>query len=300
MQKAEKDKTRPPILYTCYSEKSSEGERFIPEHLFGYTMAGSSEVHLGGKTYDFKEGGFWFFRKNQLARFIKHPPPGGECKSISIAMDKDILLSVNEAYNIHMERPYTGENVLHLKSNNLLTNYIDSLTPHLYDSIQINPMLIKLKVKEAIVILLDTNPSLKDMLFDFSEPGKIDLGAYMNEHYNFNVGLDRFAYLTGRSLATFKRDFEKTFNSSPHRWLQHRRLTEAYYLMKEKGKKASEVYLEVGFEDLSHFSFAFKKAFGIAPSLVSTVNLFPMPNFFIRDFKVDPLISNTSAAPPLP
>jgi AraC-like DNA-binding protein len=34
------------------------------------------------------------------------------------------------------------------------------------------------------------------------------------------------------------------------------------------GKKPSDVYLEVGFEDLSHFSFAFKKEFGKAPSLV--------------------------------
>ena len=271
MQKAEKDKIRPCILYTCYSQKSSEGEQFIPEHLFGYTLAGSSEVYIGGKAYNFEEGGFWFFRKNQLARFIKHPPPGGECKSISIAMDKDTLLSVNEAYNIHMERPYTGENLLYLKPNNLLKNYIDSLTPHLDGSTKINPMLTRLKVKEAIVILLETNPVLKDVLFDFSEPGKIDLEAYMNEHYNFNVGLDRFAYLTGRSLATFKRDFGIIFNSSPHRWLQQRRLAEAYRLMKEKGKKASEVYLEVGFEDLSHFSFAFKKAFGIAPSLVSSI-----------------------------
>ena len=271
MQKAEKDKTNPRILYTRYSQKSREGEQFIPEHLFGYSLAGSSEVFLGGKVYQFKEGGFWFFRKNQLARFIKHLPPGGECKSISIAMDKDTLLSVDEAYNIHMDRPYTGENVLYLESNKLFKNYIDSLTPYLYGSSDINPMLIRLKVKEAIIILLETNPSLKDVLFDFREPGKIDLETYMNDHYKFNVGLDRFAYLTGRSLATFKRDFEKVFNTPPKHWIQQRRLRESYYLMKEKGKKASEVYLEVGFEDLSHFSFAFKKAFGVAPSLVSSL-----------------------------
>jgi AraC family transcriptional regulator, exoenzyme S synthesis regulatory protein ExsA len=258
-----------PILYTCYSQKTREGERFIAEHLFGYTLAGNSEVYLGDKVYGFKEGSFWFFRKNQLARFIKHPPPGGECASISISMDKDTLLSVNEAYNIHMDRPYTGENVLYLEPNNLFKNYIDSLTPHLHNPEQINPMLTKLKVKEAIIILLDTNPGLKDILFDFSEPGKIDLETYMNEHYKFNVGLHRFAYLTGRSLATFKRDFSKIFNTSPKHWLQQRRLREAYYLIKEKGKTASEVYLEVGFEDLSHFSFAFKKAFGVSPSLIA-------------------------------
>jgi AraC-like DNA-binding protein len=129
-----------------------------------------------------------------------------------------------------------------------------------------NKMLTTLKVKEAIIILLETNPQLKNVLFDFSEPGKIDLEAYMNEHYKFNVDINRFAYLTGRSLATFKRDFEKIFNTPPNRWLQHKRLNDAYFLIKEKGWKTSNVYMEVGFKDFSHFSFAFKKAFGVAPS----------------------------------
>jgi hypothetical protein len=38
-----------------------------------------------------------------------------------------------------------------------------------------NEMLTKLKVDEAVMILLETNPELKNVLFDFSDPGKIDL-----------------------------------------------------------------------------------------------------------------------------
>jgi AraC-like DNA-binding protein len=38
-------------------------------------------------------------------------------------------------------------------------------------------------------------------------------------------------------------------------------------LIKEKGRRASDIYLDLGFEDLSHFSFAFKKQFGVPPSL---------------------------------
>lgn len=78
--------------------------------------------------------------------------------------------------------------------------------------------------------------------------------------------MKRYAYLTGRSLAIFKRDFQKTFHTSPNRWIQQKRLEEAYYLIKEKGRKPSEVYLEVGFETLSHFSYSFKQFFGVNPS----------------------------------
>jgi AraC family transcriptional regulator, exoenzyme S synthesis regulatory protein ExsA len=171
-----------------------------------------------------------------------------------------------------MEAGYKAEKhikscgVIDLKPDHLYKNYFDSLSPYMRLNGEDDAGLITLKLKEAILLLLKVNPEMKDILFDFSEPGKIDLEAFMNKNFHFNVDLNRFAYLTGRSLATFKRDFEKLFDITPSRWLLQRRLQEAHYLIKEKGKTASAIYLDLGFEDLSHFSFAFKKKFGVAPT----------------------------------
>ncbi|MBE9461701.1 helix-turn-helix transcriptional regulator [Dyadobacter sp. UP-52] len=266
MNASEKDKRFPHILYSCYSHKSGEGEQFIADHIFGFIISGESEMYLNGKNYLFKAGDFRFLRRNQLTKYVKLPPVGGEYKSISISMDQNTLRSISEENNVTVDKPYTGENALLLKPNRLFTNYMESLSPYLNGTTEISKGLTSLKVKEAILILLETNPELKNILFDFTEPGKIDLEAYMNEHYRFNVDLNRFAYLTGRSLAGFKRDFDKIFHISPNRWLQQKRLDDAYFLIKEKGLRSSDVYLEVGFKDFSHFSFAFKKAFGISPS----------------------------------
>ncbi|STC92146.1 helix-turn-helix domain-containing protein [Chryseobacterium carnipullorum] len=109
---------------------------------------------------------------------------------------------------------------------------------------------------------------MKNILFDISDPYKIDLESFMQKNYHFNVKLDRFAYLTGRSLATFKRDFEKIFGTAPRKWLLEKRLKEAHYLLKT-GRRASDIYLDLGFENLSHFSFAFKKQYGLPPSMLS-------------------------------
>ena len=264
------DMDRPHILYSCYSEKSSEGEHFIPEHVFGYVFSGSSRQFIGDKEFIFTEGDYRFFRKNQLTRYTKLPPPGGQYRSISIFLDRETLRGMSQEFNLRADHPYTGDNNLLLKPGHLLKNYINSLAPYMDDADRVNEILTTLKVKEAVMILLETNPALKDLLFDFSEPGKIDLEAFMNQHYKYNVDVSRYAYLTGRSLATFKRDFEKIFKTSPNRWLQKKRLNDAYYLIREKGWKSSDVYLEVGFKDLSHFSFAFKKAFGVAPSLAGS------------------------------
>lgn len=268
MQPAGHHTTKPRILYSCYHSRSREGEHFIPEYILGFQVSGTLTINDGRKEYVFKEGDIRFCHRNRLAKFIKEPPPGGEFRSVSVYLDQQTLRHFSMEYGYKAEHSKEGDTIMNIRSSPLYTSYLQSLMPYLDAPEEENEALLSLKIKEAILLLLKTNPGLKDILFNFSEPGKIDLEAFMHKNFHFNVALPRFAYLTGRSLATFKRDFEKIFHTSPSRWLQQKRLQEAYYLIREKHKKPSDVYLEVGFEDLSHFSFAFKKTFGVAPSLV--------------------------------
>ncbi|WP_254659526.1 AraC family transcriptional regulator [Mucilaginibacter sp. PPCGB 2223] len=250
--------------------RNREGEQFVAEHVLSYQISGTLTLSDGVQNYIFNEGDFRFIRKNQLLKFIKQPPDGGEFKTLSVYFDQQTLLNFSAEYGYKTERNINSTPaVIQLKTNNLLTGFVNSMMPYYGTEVmQENAQLMALKLREAILILLQTHPDLKNVLFDFSEPGKIDLESFMNRNFHFNVQLKRFAYLTGRSLATFKRDFEKIFHTSPSRWLQKRRLQEAYYLIKEKGKSPSAIYLDLGFEDLSHFSFAFKKTYGVAPTKI--------------------------------
>jgi len=257
------------IAYSCYFNRSREGEQFISEHVFSYQLSGTfTLVDDENKTHVFNPGDYRFLRRNNLIKFIKQPPELGEFKSISVYFDQQTLLDFSQEHGYQSTHRQDGTAVINLKPDAFYKSFVDSLAPYEQLTMPGNEKLLTTKLKEALLILLRTNPDLKDVLFDFSDPGKIDLEAFMNKNYHFNVELKRFAYLTGRSLATFKRDFEKIFHVTPSRWLQHRRLQEAHYLIKEKGAAPSEVYLDLGFQDLSHFSFAFKKQFGIAPSKV--------------------------------
>jgi AraC family transcriptional regulator, exoenzyme S synthesis regulatory protein ExsA len=257
------------IAYSCYFTRSREGEQFVPEHVFSYQISGTLTITDDeNNVHVFNPGDFRFLRRNHLVKFLKQPPPNGEFKSISIYLDQQTLRDFSMEYGYRSEHRREGSPFVDLKTDALYRNFMDSLMPYEKLTEPGHEQLFTIKLKEAILILLRANPTLKDVLFDFNDPGKIDLEAFMNKNYHFNVELKRFAYLTGRSLATFKRDFEKIFHVTPSRWLQHRRLQQAHYLIKEKGAAASEVYLELGFQDLSHFSFAFKKQFGMAPSKV--------------------------------
>ncbi len=122
------------------------------------------------------------------------------------------------------------------------------------------------KLREAVFVLLQLQPQLASVLFDFAAPYKIDLTQFMEENYSSDLSVEEFAHYTGRSLTSFKKDFAQAFSLTPQRWLVKRRLQEAYRLINDEGRKPSDIYLQVGFKNLSHFSFAFKKEYGIAPS----------------------------------
>ncbi|WP_231424720.1 AraC family transcriptional regulator [Pedobacter sp. Leaf250] len=170
---------------------------------------------------------------------------------------------------------YHGKKNIFLPENAYLKGFFDSLLPHVqYPKTLENPLSI-LKVKEAIELLLLGKPELKNFIFDFSEPHKIDLEKFMLANFRFNVPIAKFAKLTGRSLAGFKRDFLKTFGISPRQWLQHKRLTAAHHELEKKNRKPISIYLELGFESLSHFSYAFKKQFGYSPKEVPNLNKVP-------------------------
>jgi AraC-like DNA-binding protein len=262
------EKKYPYVLYSCYTEKSREGESFVPCHVFTHVIAGTLRFRLGNQVVDVQAGDSILLRRNQLVKGTKFPPEtGGEFRSMSVFLDEPALRSFGEEYHITTGKPYEGSSFISLHKDAMYDSYVDSLGSYLREPA--NEALTSLKVKEAILLLLKLDNDARSMLFDFNNPAKIDLETYMNNNFTFNVDLKRFAYLTGRSLATFKRDFDKIFHTSPSRWLQQRRLKEAYRLIKDQRKRPSDVYLEVGFEDLSHFSFAFKKSFGIAPSMVA-------------------------------
>lgn len=254
------------ILYSCSGNTHRENEQFVQHHAITYIVDG--EIHFinteGRKVAG--AGTIGFVKRNQLVKTIKVPPPGGEFKSISIFLHQDLLRRYSSEKGIQQTGWDRTEGIYELSHDPFVQGYFQSLQPYFECPDRMTPLLIELKTREILEVVLKIDQALKNALFSFGEPYKIDLEAFMMKNYMFNVSMDAFAKLAGRSRAAFKRDFEKVFNTSPGQWLKHKRLKEAHYLIKEKGMRPSEVFLEVGFENLSHFSSAFKVEFGINPS----------------------------------
>jgi AraC-like DNA-binding protein len=253
------------FVYSCASEKMRVNEQFVAEHLLAYQLSGETEIYHQQGTFLLKKGGLLLARKNQLAKSIKIPGADEDYKIIAVTLSRESLQQFALENHITGNRKYNGDNNLVLAPNALWSGYFQSLLPYM-EMNQISDKLTMIKTNEAVELLLQLYPALHTFLFDFSEPHKIDLEKFMQQNYHFNVPVADFARLTGRSLAGFKRDFTGTFGSAPRKWLQDKRLTEAHFLIREKKQKPADIYLDLGFENLSHFYTSFKQKFGATPA----------------------------------
>lgn len=255
-------------LKSCFLGPALSPEQFVAEHFFLFLAKGIMNGYDGNKHYVLMAGESCLVRKNRLARYNK-VKENDEFEKVVIFFDEPFLRNFQMKHTIIFQKHSSKDAFIRLKKDRLINGFLLSLEPYYNNSGNISPTFSDVKREELLLILLALHPDLANILFDYGVPGRVDLEAFMQKNYKFNVTMERFAFLTGRSLSAFKRDFKTIFHETPNRWLVKRRLQEARFLIEEKGQKTSDIYQELGFEDLSHFSFAFKKEFGITATALS-------------------------------
>ncbi|SDG60149.1 Helix-turn-helix domain-containing protein [Dyadobacter soli] len=119
--------------------------------------------------------------------------------------------------------------------------------------------------------LLPGEGSFEPVLFCFDEPF---LKEFQKKHQSQKSNVtkpDSFIEIREDRLITsfIERDFKEIFHDAPGKWLVKKRLQEAYLLLEKKGHKPADIYLDLGFKSLSHFSVAFKKQFNRSPAEIA-------------------------------
>jgi AraC-like DNA-binding protein len=252
------------IKLSCYEDKFFKSDIMFEHHMLVLFISGETKIVQADATYIFKTGDIFLIPRNQLATIINYPKDGKPHKTVVMHLSTSILRDFYANLDVKV-KTIESKKIYHFSNHPLVESCLSSLIPY-FEMKELPKNIASLKITEAISILRSIDKDVDHILGNFEDPGKVDLADYMEKNFMFNLPLEKFGYLTGRSLTTFKRDFSKLFNTTPQRWLTKKRLELAHYYLSEKKRKPAEIYLETGFENLSHFSFAFKKQFGVTPT----------------------------------
>jgi AraC-like DNA-binding protein len=254
----------PDIKLSSFDDKFLKTDVLFEHHLLVWFISGETKIIQGNNAHFFGAGDTLLFPRNQVVTVINYPKDGLPHQSVVMHLTPERLKDFYAKQKVVVERIHTPH-FQTFERHPLLKSCLASLIPYFELKEPLPENIASIKIEEAINILRTTVPHVDNWLANFEEPGKVNLTDFMEHHYMFNMTMEKFGYLTGRSLTTFKRDFKKAFQTTPQKWLTEKRLELAHYEIREKSRRPSEVYLEVGFENLSHFGYAFKKHFGYAP-----------------------------------
>lgn len=240
------------------------------EHTLIYIHSGELEITVGTRKTVLHPGDCAFMRRDNRMWLQKRVKDGNPYRSVVMKFSRDFLKDFYKslpAGDVPADAAREKSCLVKFPRNRVdVRSLFESLLPYFDAGVTPDHDVLRLKMAEGMFAILKTDRNLFASLFDFVEPWKIDIADFMEKNYMNDLSLSEIAYYTGRSPATFKRDFKKISDLTPQKWLIRRRLEAARELIRKGGRKVSEVCFDVGFKNLSHFSKLYKEMYGVAPT----------------------------------
>ena len=125
---------------------------------------------------------------------------------------------------------------------------------------------LELKLAELLLLFRNDSSAFDQYIQQIPLQPNRSLKPFLEAHYDKPLKVEDYAYLTGRSLSSFRRDFKRIFNATPQRWLIEKRMEKAASLLRASNMQVVEVAKEVGYDNVSHFIQEFKKIYDQTPS----------------------------------
>lgn len=254
----------------CLHTQGRQGTYFLKDHLLLFVKSGKYKVRFRDQEYTVRSNEMVFLHKSIAIEYEKSGDSGSEYTlDYMMFFIKEKLLEEFVQF-AGMKSIYPVNDVVPvsiLPVNELTRTYFESLQPYFVTTGEISEGLVKVKLMELLFHLTSLNERFLYQLLQTGVRDNHRIEKIMEDNFANPVSLQDLAYLSGRSLSTFKREFQAIYHTSPLKWIRNRRLDRAENLLLDTKLTVTDICYSVGFENMAHFSKVFKERYGLAPSV---------------------------------
>jgi AraC-like DNA-binding protein len=256
------------VIESCVHTTRSKGAMFLEDHLLLFVLQGENTLTYGNSKFTVRKNEMILFPKASLIDYDKSGDVLNEnvYDSLMIFLKDECILSFMKMAEIKSSKTTEKVTIMVKPVKERIQAFLMSLKPYFNEIENIDAGLVKLKILEVLYDISSTDKHILQQLLQMKQPVKFDLSSIMEENYTSPISLPELAYLSGRSLASFKRDFKAIYNIAPSDWIRKRRLEKAMELLQYSVLPVSDICYTLGFENTTHFSRIFKEHFGKTPS----------------------------------
>ncbi|MEO1022890.1 MAG: AraC family transcriptional regulator [Bacteroidota bacterium] len=256
------------ILRKQQHQPVTEGTYFIAQPVINLVLNGEKVVYTNEGERLHAPAGHLILIPKDVYVLQDIVPENEAYDSLLFFYHKDVLLSIADRLDLSMNARTPKLTPIVLRMSSVVAEFAESISRQL-KLIQHPPAsLIQLKLQELIQLILldDPGPAFTEVLNHLDLGKTRDISSFMEANYTKPLTIKDFAYLTGRSVSSFNREFRELFGDSPKSWVLNRRMEMAKQLVEQNSASMSSIAAEVGYENLSQFSASFKNHFKVSPS----------------------------------
>lgn len=237
---------------------------FLTEHSLMFIIQGKKYFHFGEKTVCINSNELILIKRGiySISEFI---PDNGYFEALIIFIPDKFLQTLYKQNNLTESKTETTYAILNC--NSLLKQFQSQYLNYFVGNFRGKQQLLQLKLQELFLLLQNSNSTKNVNLFISSclNRESIDIEYIVKSNLFQPLSIEDYAKLCMRSLASFKRDFKKQFNTSPKQWINQQRILHSVSLLNSTNKTVAEIAFECGFESTSHFIKLFKNQIGFTP-----------------------------------
>ena len=264
------------VVKITESENSGVRSTSLTRIAIGYIVSGTKYLHHNDHSYAIEEGDIFIldagfhYEENTIGA-------NGRFEQITFYLSAESLQQAIVKLHINYNLSYTSRhscpkciatNFIATKAATALRNFFVGIDISLRNTGMLhNDIGQRIKINELIYLLLSGEDGcIRRKLLRSSD---IETGHFIGTIYDnlFNdISIDTLAEFTNRSLTSFKKEFKRLFNAPPHRWIIEQRLERARIMLASTSRTVSEIGIECGFANISHFIKLFKQRYNETPA----------------------------------
>lgn len=236
-----------------------------------YVKAGTYEVISSNTTLIARHNESILMKCGNYIADLKQDTETNFFKNVLFHLDPESIKKVFAHKDISFFRPSNADKkkqaTVKIDQNILMDSFINSMMPYVDNPELATENLIEVKLQELIYILYESGDvgAINYILNTLFIPEQIAFKKVIEANLFNNLSIAELAHLAIRSESSFKRDFKKAYRTSPAKYIKQKRLEKAAKLLRSNTNPVSDIAWHCGFENVAHFSNAFRLAYGKSP-----------------------------------
>lgn len=257
------------VIESCtHTRGRTQGSMFLEDHLLLFVRSGTYTVTHGKMRYAVNKNEMVLLKKAILVDYEKQGDIENDnlFEYMMFFLKDEFLKDFMKMANIQTVPTEEQVKITVKPVKERLLRFFESIQPYFSEPENIDGGLVKLKMMELLYDISGTDKNLLQQLLQLKQQVSADITKTVEENFANPVSLTELAYLSGRSLSSFKRDFQAIYQVPPAQWIREKRLHKANELLANTAMQVSDICYSTGFENVAHFSRIYKDYFGYSPS----------------------------------